>query len=208
MADPDRVEAIWDRFSVLFAPPRVPLEYSRLMEWNGVGAIFLTAYAGARRSTDVFRRTVGIRSTFRPLGATVPGGLSGGRNLVHTGWARRSRGRPWPCGGRFSLSFDTLCPAPAPAESLLNRGVGRCGRNIGRREGWRAQHGRLRTHCGHTERFCPAGRLWWGAVRPGAICSILGEQVAVVAAHASMEVILGCFPTLFAPPRVPSSISI
>ena len=48
--------------------------------------------------------------------------------------------------------------------------------------------------------FRPLGAATPGVCRADAICSILGVTVVAVAAPGRMEVILGCFPALFAPP--------
>ena len=175
------------------------------MSWSGaVWAQYIWAPGEGARGTDAFWHTVGARSVFCSLGASVPGGLSGGRNLVHTGWARRSRGRPWPCGGRFSLSFDAFCPAPGAVQHLHVvkwNGVGAIF-STAKRDPAAARPS--------PDRWCTASapsvssrRCRRGAVRPEVICSMLSRPGVAVAAPGRVEADFRCFSTLLAPPQLP-----
>ena len=160
-------------------------------------------------NTAVSGHTVGLQRASVRLWVVWLGRRPAGRNLLHTGCDRCSRGRLWPRGGRISPFSAVFGPAPTSPRASPCGGVEWCGRNIsGRTERTPPQHGRLRTDGARPARFRPLGATAPGARRPGVILSILGEKVVAVAAHASMEVILCCFPALVGPPQLSPSTSI
>ena len=174
VADPGRAEADFRCFPALFAPPQLALEHLHVVEWNGVGAIFSTAKRGPGHNGRLRTHCGAHRALSVPQGDCARG-LSGGRNLLHTGGPGRSRGRLWPYGGGFVLFSGTFCPAPTVLEyfHLMEwNGVGTIYLGAAR-----PLSGVLWAYGAPSVLLGDAG---WGAVRPGAICSILSRPGVAV----------------------------